>query len=262
MPRRRSALSNTLSGGVTRYQQLYTVLAQALSDGDFDVSGPLPSEPELVERYGVSRTTVRRAFALLEKEGRIYRRRGSGTYATRTGARTPLSLGIGELLEPSSSARETKAQVLRWGEAAVPPHLSARYPELGTRALCVTHVWSAEGEPFQLSTTYVPANVTRKSAFRRPARSSRAHGLESLLRQTQSAEHVASAAAADPVAARHLSLTLGAPLLRVRSELRAGDGSLRGVTERLFRPDQCQLVARLQKVRSGAGREQWKLTRR
>ena len=44
-------------------------------------SRALPSEPDLVARYRVSRTTVRRALQLLEQEGRILRRRGSGTYA-------------------------------------------------------------------------------------------------------------------------------------------------------------------------------------
>ena len=262
MRRRRRVLSDNLSAGVTRYQQLYTVLAQSLSDGDFDLAGPLPSEPELVKRFRVSRTTVRRAFALLEKEGRIFRRRGSGTYATRSGARTPLSVALHDLYDEPPSTRGASPEVIQWGEIAVPSHLRTRYPELGTRVLCVMHVWFAQGDPFQVSTTYVPKAVARKGAMRKPGRSSRSHGLEALRKQVQVAEHIAGASTADAVAAKQLALTLGAPLIRLRSTLRGRDGELRAVEESLFRPDLCQLNVSFERDRSASARSRWKVTAR
>ena len=42
----------------------------------------LPSEQELCRRYQVSRQTVRQSLSILEKEGLIEKRRGSGTYIT------------------------------------------------------------------------------------------------------------------------------------------------------------------------------------
>lgn len=45
---------------------------------------PLPSEPELQERYGVSRDTVRRAIQVLRHSGLADTRRGVGHYVTRT----------------------------------------------------------------------------------------------------------------------------------------------------------------------------------
>lgn len=42
----------------------------------------LPAEAELCRRYNVSRQTVRLSLSLLEKEGIIEKRRGSGTYIT------------------------------------------------------------------------------------------------------------------------------------------------------------------------------------
>jgi GntR family transcriptional regulator len=259
MRRRRRVLSDNLSAGVTRYQQLYTVLAQSLSDGDFDLAGPLPSEPELVKRFRVSRTTVRRAFALLEREGRIFRRRGSGTYATRSGARTPLSVAVDSLYEDAAATRTASPEVIQWGEIPVPAHLRTRYPELGTRVLCVIHVWSAHGDPFQVSTTYVPKAVARQNAMRRPGRSSRTHGLESLRKQSQSVEHIAGASTADAVAAKQLALTLGAPLIRLRSTLRGRNGELRAVEESLFRPDLCQLHVNFDRDTGARARGKWKL---
>jgi len=84
MHRKKFALSKVSRNGVTRYLQLYTLLARELALGGLKPNRPLPSEPELVDRYRVSRTTVRRALAQLEREGRIVRRRGSGTFARGT----------------------------------------------------------------------------------------------------------------------------------------------------------------------------------
>src|SRR3569833_921463 len=67
--------------GVTRYLQVYTVLSQALSEGDIAAGEALPSEPSLVRQYGVSRSTVHRTLARLAAERCIVRRRGSGTFA-------------------------------------------------------------------------------------------------------------------------------------------------------------------------------------
>lgn len=83
MKRRKSTISAAPRVGVTRYLQLYTLLAQNLAKRAFRNGQPLPSEPELVKRYRVSRTTVRRALARLEEEGLIVRKRGSGTFARR-----------------------------------------------------------------------------------------------------------------------------------------------------------------------------------
>ena len=50
--------------------------------GEWSPGDRLPSEPELARTRLVSRTSVRAAMSLLEEEGYIIRRHGSGTYVT------------------------------------------------------------------------------------------------------------------------------------------------------------------------------------
>ncbi|RKN40568.1 GntR family transcriptional regulator [Micromonospora endolithica] len=57
------------------YAALRAEIGQALRPHD-----PLPSERELVARFGVSRATVRQAVGRLEEEGLVYRAQGSGTF--------------------------------------------------------------------------------------------------------------------------------------------------------------------------------------
>jgi len=80
MRRQKSAIAKISRVGVTRHLQIYALLVQEIANGGFKTNEALPSEPTLVVRYGVSRTTVRRALARLEREGKIVRRRGSGTF--------------------------------------------------------------------------------------------------------------------------------------------------------------------------------------
>src|ERR1700746_4225386 len=83
--------------GVARYYLLYEHLSGALNDGTIPAGGALPSEPELVTRYRLSRTTVRRALARLEEEGRIIRRRGSGTFARQSRRPARLQTDVSKL---------------------------------------------------------------------------------------------------------------------------------------------------------------------
>jgi GntR family transcriptional regulator len=50
--------------------------------GEWRPGDRLPSEPELARRRTVSRSSMRSAIAMLEEEGYVNRRRGSGTYVT------------------------------------------------------------------------------------------------------------------------------------------------------------------------------------
>ncbi|MGO8656855.1 winged helix-turn-helix domain-containing protein, partial [Rhizobium ruizarguesonis] len=54
-------------------------LRALLRSDSLDADGKLPTERTLSEMLGVGRRAVRRALEVLEAEGRIWRRQGSGT---------------------------------------------------------------------------------------------------------------------------------------------------------------------------------------
>jgi DNA-binding LacI/PurR family transcriptional regulator len=63
-----------------KHQRLFEELGQAIQKGAFSPGQRLPTEAELMQQYGVSRTTVTRTLRDLEHRGVIWRRRGSGTF--------------------------------------------------------------------------------------------------------------------------------------------------------------------------------------
>lgn len=62
------------------FQEVSHRLETFVSDASFKPGDRLPSERDLAERLGVSRTSVRQALKILEATGRITSRIGSGTY--------------------------------------------------------------------------------------------------------------------------------------------------------------------------------------
>jgi GntR family transcriptional regulator len=64
------------------YTRVETILAGEINDGDLKVGDQLPTEDNLIARFGVSRITVRRAIQNLVSRGLVEIRRGKGTFVT------------------------------------------------------------------------------------------------------------------------------------------------------------------------------------
>ena len=98
-------------GQVPLYYQLGEILKQRLEGGGWEPDTLFPSEREIEEYFGVSRAVVRPALSLLERDGDIYRRRGSGTYVAAPKRRVPIRGLIRSLRE--DRLRESRIAVLR-----------------------------------------------------------------------------------------------------------------------------------------------------
>lgn len=68
------------SSPVPFYFQLAELLENEIAQGRLKAGERLPSEPELCEAHGLSRTTVRQALGRLEQRRLIVRRKGHGTF--------------------------------------------------------------------------------------------------------------------------------------------------------------------------------------
>lgn len=63
-----------------KYLEIYHQLKNDIQSGVFRDGEKLPSETQMIEKYNVSRQTVRRALALLEEDGLILKSQGSGSF--------------------------------------------------------------------------------------------------------------------------------------------------------------------------------------
>jgi DNA-binding FadR family transcriptional regulator len=97
-----------------------------LSRQDISLNSRLPPERELCRELGASRTALRKALAVLEAEGQIWRHVGRGTFI---GARPVLNLGDIEYL----AGQTNPAQVME-SRLAIEPQLARLASLHGTKA--------------------------------------------------------------------------------------------------------------------------------
>lgn len=118
-----SRFGETLNGGekkAPRYLQVMNSIRGSIVKGEFK-EADFPTESELCETFSVSRFTVREALRVLQDEGLIQRRRGSGTVVHSAAARggalhQPLS-NVAEILQ---YARNTIFKFDAKGEVGLP----------------------------------------------------------------------------------------------------------------------------------------------
>ena len=114
-----------------KYLQIVEGLKQSIQSGRYRNGARLPSESELMRRYGVSRMTVVKALQQLQQAGMLTRRAGSGTYASVAptdqkpvfGLIIP-DLGQTEIFEPicqgMAASPNSAGHSLSWGHSAGP----------------------------------------------------------------------------------------------------------------------------------------------
>jgi DNA-binding LacI/PurR family transcriptional regulator len=116
--------------GKPKYLQIQDTLRAGILAGHYRNGARLPSEAELVRRFGVSRMTAVKALQHLQQEGLLVRRTGSGTYATAP-ANSPRpvfgliipDLGETEIFEPickgMAASPNLSGHSLAWAHASL-----------------------------------------------------------------------------------------------------------------------------------------------
>src|SRR6478736_9601858 len=145
--------------GLPGYRRLAALLAEEIAAGMYSADTPLPTDSELMLKYGLGRQTVRRAFQELVADGLVYRVRGKGTFPTtrpKSGSRTVRSTGSIEALEQWSG---TEMEVISPLELRRDLEYAQRL-ELDEPAIARLTVrrW-IDDEPFAVTDIFLPPDV-------------------------------------------------------------------------------------------------------
>jgi len=123
-------------------------LRQAITAGTFQPGSQLPTEAELCEMLGVSRTVVREALRMLEDDGLVARRHGVGTFVRNNPILKNLNFnfGITEMIE-SAGLKSGTSHLAIQKEAADEEKAEQLHVPLGTPLITVERVRTADGRP-------------------------------------------------------------------------------------------------------------------
>ncbi|WP_322150873.1 GntR family transcriptional regulator [Paratractidigestivibacter sp.] len=150
-------------GVISRKQPLYDQLVDILRDRidtEMEPGDLLPSERELSERYGLSRTTVRLALKELETLGLITRRHGKGTFVSDlTSKAMDLTTNYSFTQQMRDAGRDPKTIDLEFDTIEATKTVADRMGlRLGEQVLFMKRLRLADGVPMMVERTYVPAS--------------------------------------------------------------------------------------------------------
>jgi GntR family transcriptional regulator len=146
---------------VPYYEQLKRLLLRAIEEKGLEQGAILPSEAELCEAYGVSRTVVRQALGDLVNDGRLYRIRGKGTFVARNAPRAQfMESTLGFFEEPPQDTDNVIRKVLRCDHTEPPPEIAALLAqEPGAGCIGIERLRMVDDDPVSYSRHYLPTRI-------------------------------------------------------------------------------------------------------
>ncbi|HJV87463.1 MAG TPA: FadR/GntR family transcriptional regulator [Noviherbaspirillum sp.] len=81
-----------LTANATMPDRVTHALLELIRSGAYPAKSRLPSETEMAQRFGVSRTVIREAVSRLKSEGLVESRQGSGVFVREVGPDTPFRI--------------------------------------------------------------------------------------------------------------------------------------------------------------------------
>lgn len=229
------------------YRWLEEVLREDIAQGVYKPGDALPTEHELMRRYKLSSTTVRRAVRDLVIEGWIYRKAGKGTFVKRNKLEERLGR-LTSFAEEMQSRNITPQFKLVRAEATVPPYEVRQALKLSPKqpAYLIERIQLANNEPIAVARGYwileLGEQLAKHDLNRVPLYQIVENDLHTPLVE---ADESISAASADADLARKLGVARHTPLL-VRRRL-TYTAEMRPVeyTTTFYRSDQYEYKIRL-----------------
>lgn len=124
----------------------------------------MTSEQEFIQEFGVSRITVRQAFDQLERDGRILKVPGKGTFITEPRKLQPQSALTSFSENMRALGMEPGHETINVEEIAAPPDVSqALELSPGAAVLHIDRLLLANGMPMAAMDAYLPAWVYTKA---------------------------------------------------------------------------------------------------
>jgi GntR family transcriptional regulator len=144
-------------------EQTKSYLKQRILNAEFE-DGRIPSETDLANALGVSRTTIRDALSRLELEGVIYRKQGAGTFINEAGLQ--IKTRLEEIWEYETTLQAhgyaPSTQIIKLEEQPANPTIAKDLNlDPAEKLLAVQKLFLADDEPVILTFNYLPCQLIK-----------------------------------------------------------------------------------------------------
>src|ERR1700741_2538786 len=201
----------------TLYSKVEEAIATEIAQGEYRPGDQLPTEDALLQRFQVSRITVRRAIQNLVNRGLLEIRRGVGTFVLSPQIKAELTKLTGFVEDMNAAGRKATARVVSQGVVAASARVAERLQlAKGTKVMQIKRVRLADGTPISFDETYLPLSLGKqivRSDLRR-------HPIFTLLEEEYGvplveADYELEAVIATKAVADALQVKVGSPIFQI-----------------------------------------------
>ena len=149
----------------TLYAKVEETIATEIAHGEYRPGDQLPTEDELLERFQVSRITVRRAIQNLVHRGLLEIRRGLGTFVLEPRIEAELTKLTGFVEDMNAAGRKASARVVSQHIVTASARVAGRLRlAKGAKVMRIERVRLADAVPISFDETYLPLPLGKKIA--------------------------------------------------------------------------------------------------
>jgi GntR family transcriptional regulator len=210
----------------TLYARIEETIATEIAQGEYRPGDQLPTEGALLQRFQVSRITVRRAVQNLVNRGLLEIRRGLGTFVLSPRIEADLTRLTGFVEDMNAAGRKATARVIGQGVVASSARVAERLQlGKGTKVMQIKRVRIADGMPISLDETYLPLPLGKQIVNN----DLRLHPIFTLLEEEYGvplveADYTLEATIASKAVADALQVRAGSPIFQVeRTSMTTGN---------------------------------------
>jgi GntR family transcriptional regulator len=201
----------------TLYAKIEETIATEIAQGEYRPGDQLPTEDALLQRFQVSRITVRRAIQNLVNRGLLEIRRGLGTFVLSPRIEAELTKLTGFVEDMSAAGRKATARVISQRVVAASARVAERLQlAKGTKVMQIKRVRLADGMPISFDETYLPLPLGKQIAHN----DLRLHPIFTLLEREYGvplveADYELEAVIATKAVADALQVRVGSPIFQI-----------------------------------------------
>ncbi|MGW8224956.1 MAG: GntR family transcriptional regulator [Anaerolineales bacterium] len=138
------------------YQQLYEILLEKIQHREWQPGDMIPPESELIEKYQVSRNTVRQVLEKLVNDGLIYRQRGRGSFVSHPTLEQSMTRIVSFTEDMHQRGFTPGTQVLSADLLPADGEIAIRLDiPVGEQLICLRRLRMADGEPMSIEESYL-----------------------------------------------------------------------------------------------------------
>jgi len=248
----------------TLYAEVEETIAAEIARGDYRPGDQLPTEDALLERFQVSRITVRRAIQNLVSRGMLEIRRGLGTFVLSPRIEAELTKLTGFVEDMNAAGRKATARVVSQGIVAASARVAERLQlAKGTKVMQIKRVRLADGTPISFDETYLPLPLGKKIVHN----DLRLHPIFTLLEEEYGvplveADYELEAVIAGKAVADALQVRVGSPVFQIERTSRTTGNQPVDYEILFYRGDLVRFVTKLLRHPRNAARPQELRSRR